>query len=1144
MPRIFDNLIADQILLPALQETIQVAYRADFCVGYFNLRGWRAIADYVDEWSGAENNRCRVLVGMQRRPEDEFREAMQQFSETDRIDNATANRLKKRLAEEFREQLTIGTPTNADEAALRQLAEQLRTGKVVVKLFLRHKLHAKLYLLHRQDRFSPIIGYLGSSNLTFSGLSGQGELNIDVVEQDAADKLARWFDDRWDDRWCIDISQELVEIIETSWAREDLIPPYQIYVKMAYHLSQEARTGLHEFNIPRDLDDTLFDYQKAAVKVAAHHLNKRGGVLIGDVVGLGKTLMATTLARIFEDDFGLETLVICPKNLVNMWQEDYVYRYGLRGRVLSVTQAVRDLPNLKRYRLVIIDESHNLRNREGKRYRAIQEYLSTNDSLCILLSATPYNKTYLDLSNQLRLFVEEDQDLGIRPEQLLREMGETEFIRRHQAGLRTLAAFEKSAYPDDWRELMRLYMIRRTRSFIKLNYADIDPTDNRPYLTFQDGSRSYFPVRIPRTIRFHIGDAQQQDQYARLYDDAVVQVINQLELPRYGLGEYTVRNAEQLARNSEREIIANLSRAGKRLMGFCRTNLFKRLESSGKVFLQSLERHILRNYIFLYALQNNLPLPIGTQDAAMLDTRTSDLDVDEINFTVGLFEADEDNGEAEVSPTAELVPQLSEAAFRQRAQEVYELYATQYRRRFKWLRPELFQKKLAKHLEQDARALLAVMQDCGDWAAAEDGKLNHLVELIQRQHPREKIIVFTQFADTVSYLEHELKARGVRAVAGVTGDADDPTVIAHRFSPVSNNRRDHISPNQELRVVIATDVLSEGQNLQDCAIVVNYDLPWAIIRLIQRAGRVDRIGQQAQQILCYTFLPAEGVERIIRLRERVRQRLTENAEVVGTDESFFEDDTDRQTLLNLYHERAGILEDEEDDEVDLASYAYQIWQNAIQRDPTLERIIPQMAPVSFSTRYHIPNPKEPEGVLVYLRTNEGNDMLAWIAPDGEIISESQFEILNAARCAPEAPALLRADYHHEAVQAGIQQIVESQRSSPVGGQLGRPSGARFRTYEHLKHFAETQRGTLFERDYEGRGLYKAIDEIYRHPLRQTAVDTLNRQLKAGISDEALAELVISLREEDRLCIVHDGEVEFQEPRIICSLGLSQSEEQP
>ena len=100
--------------------------------------------------------------------------------------------------------------------------------------------------------------------------------------------MARWFEDRWNDRWCIDISEELVQIIEQSWAREELIPPYHIYVKIAYHLSQEARAGLSEFRIPRDFGDKLFDYQTAAVKIAAHHLNKRSGVLIGDVVGLGQ----------------------------------------------------------------------------------------------------------------------------------------------------------------------------------------------------------------------------------------------------------------------------------------------------------------------------------------------------------------------------------------------------------------------------------------------------------------------------------------------------------------------------------------------------------------------------------------------------------------------------------------------------------------------------------------------------------------------------------------------------------------------------------------------------------------------------------------------------------------------------------------
>ncbi len=416
MPQILDNLTPESTLLPVLQTTLELSDHADFCVGYFNLRGWKNVDSYVEQWP--EGNQARVLVGMHRLPHDEFREA---FSPLDNrgIDNQAAIRLKQRLAEEFRDQLVTGVPTNNDEAALQRLVSQLRAGKVGVRLFLRHPLHAKLYLCFRSDPINPVVGYLGSSNLTFAGLSGQGELNMDVLDQDACQKLSKWFDDRWTDRLCMDITEELIKILEESWARQDLIPPYWVYLKMAYHLSHEARAGLAEFRIPQDFGNRMFDFQTAAVKIAAHHLNKRNGVLIGDVVGLGKTLMATAVARIFEDDYGMETLIICPKNLVSMW-EDYAHQYRLRARVLSLSKVISELPKLRRYRLVLIDESHNLRNRSGKRYRAIQEYIQENDSKCILLSATPYNKTYLDLSSQLRLFVAGEQDLGIRPEQLLR----------------------------------------------------------------------------------------------------------------------------------------------------------------------------------------------------------------------------------------------------------------------------------------------------------------------------------------------------------------------------------------------------------------------------------------------------------------------------------------------------------------------------------------------------------------------------------------------------------------------------------------------------------------------------------------------------------------------------------------------------
>lgn len=1135
MPRIIDNI--HTFLLPTLRETIDLANRADFCVGYFNLRGWKQIDSYIDRWGGGSGQCCRLLVGMQRAPEEELRAATSVIESDGLMDNQTALRLKRRLAEEFRNQLTLGVPTNEDEAGLRRLAAQIKAKKVVVRLFLKHPLHAKLYLLYRQDPINPIVGYLGSSNLTFAGLSHQGELNVDVLDRDACTKLSAWFEERWNEKWCIDISDELVQIIEESWAREDLVPPYHIYVKMAYHLSQEARAGLSEFAIPRDFGDTLFDYQKAAVKIAAHHLNKRSGVLIGDVVGLGKTLMATALARIFEDDFSLETLIICPPNLITMW-DDYRQRYRLRATILSRGRAIQELPNMTRHRLVIIDESHNFRNREGRTYGAIADYINKNESRVILLSATPYNKTYTDLSSQLRLFVAEDQDLGIRPERLLREIGETEFIRRHQAGVRTLAAFEHSPYADDWRDLMRLYLVRRTRSFIQDNYAEVD-ADGRKYLTFADGTRSYFPTRTPRTVKFRIDDADPTDQYARLYAQDIVDAVNALRLPRYGLGNYTVPDATKKATAQEKKVLEDLGRAGTRLMGFTRTNLFKRLESSGAVFVESLERHILRNYIYLHAIEHGQPVPIGTQDVGLLDSRLYDEDADTSGSDTLFDGGNGSNGNSGNGSADHLDDALSAASglrspndYRRWAAQAYEDYRRHYATRFKWLSPNLFTKTLGADLLADAGALLDILSRCGQWDADRDAKLQALLKLLTKTNAGDKVLIFSQFADTVRYLERQLRSRGVQRLAAATGRSSEPTMLAWQFSPVSNNKRDQIRPEAELRVLIATDVLSEGQNLQDCHIVVNYDLPWAIIRLIQRVGRVDRIGQKSPEIVAHTFLPAEGVERIIKLRDRVRRRLQENAEVLGTDEAFFEDDKDNRAVVDLYNENAGLLDADADGEVDLASYAYQIWKNAVDADPRLQKLIPDLPNVAYATKALTQTTGDKEGVLVYMRTPQGNDALAWINERGNTVTESQLAILKAAECKPDTEPLPRIEKHHELVERGVSLIV-SEETTGVGGQLGRPSGARFRTYERLKNYVQRNEGTLFVTDE----LRRAVEEIYRFPLRETAKDSLNRQMKAGASDEELVSLVLGLRSEDRLCIISDDE-QVQEPRIICSMGLA------
>jgi hypothetical protein len=321
----------------------------------------------------------------------------------------------------------------------------------------------------------------------------------------------------------------------------------------------------------------------------------------------------------------------------------------------------------------------------------------------------------------------------------------------------------------------------------------------------------------------------------------------------------------------------NLSRAGQRLIGFCRTNLFKRLESSGHSFLLSVRRHVVRNAIWLYALEKGLPLPIGTQDSALFDTRAEDHDSES-----SLFGSD-DNQTTDAPLSCD---RANLAAFQADAAAGYKLLHDLHARNFDWLRSDLFVPELAQHLKLDAERLISVLDLAGPWNPTADYKLAELAELLTTRHAKQKVLIFSQFADSVDYLSEQLATRGVKHLAAVTGDTEAPADFARRFSPESNEARDKVTPGQEIRVLVATDVLSEGQNLQDAAIVVNFDLPWAIIRLIQRAGRVDRIGQTAEKILCYTFLPAEGVERLIRLRSRVRQRLQENAEVVGTDETF------------------------------------------------------------------------------------------------------------------------------------------------------------------------------------------------------------------------------------------------------------------
>ena len=1114
MARIYDNI--ESKFAEGLQGIITNigVKRVDFCVGYFNLRGWNIVVDQIDSLTGDyiyENDervfrKCRLLIGMHRPSEEIIR---QLYTEQPLPDANYVSQCKLAISRDFRRQLQLGFPTKQDEFTLRRLSAQMKEEKVCVKLYLREPLHAKLYLAYRpDDNFNKIQAIMGSSNLTYSGLTKQGELNAEFGDSDSAEKLACWFDERWEDKFCLDITKELIEIIDTSWAADKEIPPYYIYLKTAYHLSEEARSGIKEFTIPTEFKRDLFDFQQTAVKIAARHLNneKRGGAMIGDVVGLGKTITACAIAKMYENTFGSNTLIICPANLQDMWAK-YRKQYDLKADIISMAKPI-DVDNARYYKLIIVDESHNLRNSQGMRYRNIRDLIQKQDCKVLLLTATPYNKQYKDLSSQLRLFIDDETDLGIRPEAYIREIGgERKFAEKHEDFIRSIKAFERSDCQEDWQELMKLFLIRRTRTFIKDNYAKTDPTNGRKYLEFKDGHKSYFPDRMPKAVKFKTADG---DQYSRLYSEQMIGLMEILNLPRYGLIHYLDKKKAEDASKYEKNLIENLSRAGARMMGFCKSTFFKRIDSSGFSFLITLFRHILRNAVYLYAIDNKLKLPVSDENTFPEDF-IDDADINDV------FTNDDEHEEYSSGDNLITVPNDMQV-YMDKAKEYYNGLIG--KNNVQWIDSKYFKRTLKQQLKKDCEQLIAMINLCDAWNPQTDQKLNELEGLLNDKHQKDKIVVFTQYSDTANYVYYQLKKRGFKHIEKVTGGTKNPTDVVDRFSPISNKA--DVSTENELRVLIATDVLSEGQNLQDSHVIVNYDLPWAIIRLIQRAGRVDRIDQSSEQIYCYSFFPADKVEEIIRLRTRLNERI---------DEVFFEGN--EQNLRDMYNENSSSLDEDEDDiEVDLGSQAYQIWKNATDANPDLKRIIPAIPNIAYSTK--AAGDISDDGVITYARTYNDFDVLTWYNSKGEIVSQSQKRILQAMACSINEPCLPAQDNHLALVEKAVKDIKNENTS--VGGILGSRFSTKRKIYELLNHYYE-QPLNLFNTQEKKDILKFAIDQVYNYPLLENSKFILGRMMRTGNTHDDIVDTVIEMYENANLCRIDKDKIKHKDPVIICSMGL-------
>jgi superfamily II DNA or RNA helicase len=560
---------------------------------------------------------------------------------------------------------------------------------------------------------------------------------------------------------------------------------------------------------------------------------------------------------------------------------------------------------------VLIDESHNFRNSDTQRYRVMQTFLRTGRKVCFL-TATPRNKSANDVYSQIKLFHQSDlTDIPVDPPNL------REFFDLVEDGKRALPS------------LLSHVLVRRTRNHILRWYGydaetddKIDPTkwveyaagDRRAYVLVA-GRHQYFPRRILQTIEYSI-----EDVYGGLYEDLrgflgkprgqkaapATPPPNQLTYARYGLWHY-VRKEKQ-----EDEPYATLKRAGANLCPLIRIMLFKRFESSVYAFRETIRRMLSAHRLFLQALEHGI-VPAGEEMQRIMY----------------------DYSNASVSP--------DEGGEEQRLEDVLDAMHSVGSRGYAV--DDFNMDRLKAHIRHDVGILETMLLLVEPITPDQDAKLQTLKVWLEREPLNQgKRLIFTEYSDTADYLYRNLNPGGERSdIEVIFSGKKNKGKIVGRFSPASNPEQ-YTEGEPQIDTLIATDVLSEGLNLQDADKIVNYDLHWNPVRLIQRFGRIDRIGSENDVVYGFNFLPERGIERQLNLQQKLARRIAEIHETIGEDAAIL-DPSERINDIDLYaiyegdtHQLA-LWEDQEADEFVDLNEAEEIMRTLRKEQPTeYERI--------------------------------------------------------------------------------------------------------------------------------------------------------------------------------------------------------------
>lgn len=888
MPDIIDN--RNEKLADHLNQIMQTSDSARLAVGYFFLSGFNAVAKTISNLK-----EVKLLIG-----NTSSRETIEQIAEgyrrlemvADTIEEnvyAKSSVIKERIlntTQNLRSSIELMDQSDDNEDLVKLFIKLIEDKKLHVKVYTKGRLHSKAYIFHygtvfdasgnKVERHEKGTAIVGSSNLSLAGLTDNTELNIMVHGNDNLEALKQWFDRLWLES--DDFNEYLMHELKSSWAAQ-LVTPYDIYMKTIYTLVKDRLEDLDSKEIlwEDDITKQLAEFQLVAVKQAVQIIRFYGGCFISDVVGLGKSYIGAAIVKHFERTEHVRPLIICPAALTEMW-ERYNEVYQLNARVLSTGYLKEESDNPSnilmdnvKYRdrdFVLVDESHNFRNNDTQRYKILEKFLSFGRVKCCLLTATPRNKNIWDIYNQLKLFHQEEQtDLPIDPPNL------RGYFKLIESGERQLPF------------MLSNLLIRRTRKHVLRFYGYDSQTNKRidssAFSEYSNGSKKayvlvgdkhqYFPSRELETITYSIENTYQglyqqiREYIGKEKKNAINTSVDQLCYARYGLWHYVLKDKQDKLPYSE------LQRAGINIRGLIRILLFKRLESSIYAFKESIKKMYNIHEKFLAAMEKGF-IPAGEEVQKILYYET-DLDV-----------------------------------FLEKLSNIQERYNIN----------DFDKAKLEEHIKYDMEILQKLLDLVVHIKPEQDDKLLVLKKLMNRSDIETgKILIFTQYADTAKYifenLNPEKKDKTIEVI--FSGDKSRERVIG-RFAPVANPEYQLKKGELQIKILIATDVFSEGLNLQDCNRIINYDLHWNPVRLIQRFGRIDRIGTEYDTIYGYNFLPEMGIEKHLGLYEKLTNRIQEIHDTIGEDSAILDksERLNEEAMYTIYENKGNQLSLFEEDD--------------------------------------------------------------------------------------------------------------------------------------------------------------------------------------------------------------------------------------